>query len=89
LGVRLNTAPVAERYGQDPAQVASIVILGNLLVLFSISAALAFIQTRSLTNRRSCTITSGDDRRDGAVTTERHAGFGSYAFNERAWVELS
>jgi len=32
----------AERYSQDPAKVASIVILGNLMALFSISAALAF-----------------------------------------------
>lgn len=32
----------AERHSQEPAKVASIVILGNLMALFSISAALAF-----------------------------------------------
>lgn len=32
----------AERFGQEPAKVASIVIIGNLMALFSISIALAF-----------------------------------------------
>ena len=36
----------AERYGQEPAKVASIVIIGNLFALVSVPLALAYVLPR-------------------------------------------